>query len=69
MNFLSSVTRAQVVRALADYFREAAVLVGVFGILDALIRERGSTEWIVGSTSASVLLLIAGIVLGSKVET
>ena len=64
----SSVTRSHVVRALGEYFREAAVLVGVFGILDALIRERGSAEWIAGTTCTSMLLLFTGISLASKVE-
>jgi hypothetical protein len=48
----------------SEYFREAAVLVLVFALLDKLISPDGvSVEWILGTILVSFGLLIAGIII------
>ena len=47
-----------------EYLREAAVLVGVFAILDKLVEGREVTwTWAVTGLSASLALLVVGIPL------
>jgi hypothetical protein len=48
----------------SEYFREAAVLVLVFALLDKLISPQGvSVDWIIGTILVSFGLLIAGIIV------
>ena len=53
-----------VAEMLGEYLREAAVLVGVFAILDKLVEGREVTwTWAVTGLSASVALLVVGILI------
>jgi hypothetical protein len=47
--------------AIGDWFKEASVLVGVFGILDHLIRNAASSWWIPGALGISVALFVVGV--------
>lgn len=48
----------------SEYFREAAVLVLVFALLDKLIGPEGlSIDWILGTILVSFGLLVAGIII------
>ena len=48
----------RVYAAIGDWFKEASVLVAVFGILDHLIRDVVSSWWIPGAVGISVSLFV-----------
>ena len=52
---------SRVYAAIGDWFKEASVLVGVFGILDHLLRGTGSSWWIPGALGISVALFVFGV--------
>ena len=53
-----------VAEMIGEYLREAAVLVGVFVILDKLVEGREVTwTWAVTGLSASLALLVVGILI------
>jgi hypothetical protein len=57
-------TKSQVIRkALGDYLREASVLVGVFGLLDSLLKSGDplSAWWIPIALAFSGILFAAGL--------
>jgi hypothetical protein len=48
----------------SEYFREAAVLVLVFALLDKLRSPDGlSPDWIVGTLLVSLLLMVLGVII------
>jgi hypothetical protein len=48
----------------SEYFREAAVLVLVFALLDKVTSPEGlSGDWIVGTLLVSLLLLVLGVII------
>jgi hypothetical protein len=48
----------------SEYFREAAVLVLVFALLDKVVTPEGpSPEWIFGSIAVSLLLMVLGVII------
>jgi hypothetical protein len=51
----------RVYEAIGNWFKEASVLVGVFGILDHLIRNAASSWWIPGALGISIALFIVGV--------
>jgi len=58
-----------VYRGIAEFFREAAVLVCVFANLDRVIHSGAiSIPWAAGTLGTTLVLLISGLWLGAKVE-
>jgi hypothetical protein len=56
--------RKSVSEMLADFMREAACLVIVFGFLDVFVNEKTpDVEWSAWVIAASAVLLVGGIVL------
>lgn len=52
---------------LGEFFREAAVLVVVFGNLDPIVHSGSvSTSWVLGTMSIALLLLFVGLGLEMK---
>ena len=57
-------------RGIGEFFREAGVLVVVFGILDHVVHQGGVTRrQIVGACVSGVLLLIVGLVFDRSTES
>jgi len=59
-----SPTRAIVLGTFADFWCEAAVLVGVFGMLDKILKSEGLTfAWTVKSLGCAIVFLSLGTIL------
>ncbi len=56
--------RKTIAEMLGEYLREAAVLVGVFAILDKLVEGAAiSSGWIIAAVITSLCLLVIGIAI------
>ncbi len=56
--------RKTIAEMLGEYLREAAVLVGVFAILDKLVQgDAMSSGWIIAAAITSLCLLAVGIAI------
>jgi hypothetical protein len=56
--------RKSIAEMIGEYLREAAVLVGVFSILDKLVQgHEMSSGWVVAAAGTSLCLLAVGIMI------
>ena len=58
------VERKSIAKMIGEYLREAAVLIGVFAILDKLVEgHEMSPGWVVAAAATSLCLLAVGIMV------